>query len=548
MKLGAFWSLVAVAHGASTDEVPASEASTLEAAVSALEAQALSFTDQLSANLQTIFDQQVVRINEQRELLEVVMNENLAEKEALLDGYLDGFTARVARDTSSIQNQISLEIHNYRLEKEVAITSAFTTFSETGTAFGTAQLAEISAKSQEVDALAACLATHNEYATDPRSGADIIFANAEYMTANECAQNSDDCSVNAGCINTSGSFQCLCNDGFVGDGKVCVDINECREPGRCGTGESCINREGGFSCQCPFGTSGTDCATFSEETLYCSYTDCQEGSSCGMIGPTYAVCTCVNDISGGLDCSSELDSCALGNHACGTDAYGIDSRSYSKCVDTTGFPTCTCIDGYSGHPNCVENDPCAGNPCDTKDPDATCIQNADGTAHFCTCSLGYSGVDCTDVDFCLVYSNKGAALTTEEVRWPNVHINCPSYAYCNSLTNDYECICPPGVTSSSPSSPCDTLPTEKWRFVMVLGFNEDLDISSAQTKINNQLAAQNMDAYFAKFEVQKKIEDIPLTTESLGFYIGNTWSDHWDDGNDEPIDYSNLGDIEYGVY
>ena len=37
----------------------------------------------------------------------------------------------------------------------------------------------------------------------------------------ECATDRDDCSTNANCINTQGSFQCICRDGFEGDGKIC---------------------------------------------------------------------------------------------------------------------------------------------------------------------------------------------------------------------------------------------------------------------------------------------------------------------------------------
>ena len=37
----------------------------------------------------------------------------------------------------------------------------------------------------------------------------------------ECATGRDDCSLNAVCINTDGSFLCQCRPGFEGDGRVC---------------------------------------------------------------------------------------------------------------------------------------------------------------------------------------------------------------------------------------------------------------------------------------------------------------------------------------
>ena len=43
----------------------------------------------------------------------------------------------------------------------------------------------------------------------------------------ECATNAtnrNDCSVNANCINTDGSFQCHCRSGFEGDGRICRGV------------------------------------------------------------------------------------------------------------------------------------------------------------------------------------------------------------------------------------------------------------------------------------------------------------------------------------
>ena len=34
--------------------------------------------------------------------------------------------------------------------------------------------------------------------------------------------NTDDCDENAECNNTIGSFQCICNSGFSGDGVNCT--------------------------------------------------------------------------------------------------------------------------------------------------------------------------------------------------------------------------------------------------------------------------------------------------------------------------------------
>jgi hypothetical protein len=38
---------------------------------------------------------------------------------------------------------------------------------------------------------------------------------------NECEENLDNCSENADCINYPGTFDCVCKDGFEGDGIFC---------------------------------------------------------------------------------------------------------------------------------------------------------------------------------------------------------------------------------------------------------------------------------------------------------------------------------------
>ena len=39
---------------------------------------------------------------------------------------------------------------------------------------------------------------------------------------NECAMDDDDCSANAHCTNTPGSFDCTCDQGYSGNGVTCI--------------------------------------------------------------------------------------------------------------------------------------------------------------------------------------------------------------------------------------------------------------------------------------------------------------------------------------
>ena len=41
----------------------------------------------------------------------------------------------------------------------------------------------------------------------------------------ECSLDLDDCSDNAVCTNTEGSFECMCLPGFTGDGVNCTGLS-----------------------------------------------------------------------------------------------------------------------------------------------------------------------------------------------------------------------------------------------------------------------------------------------------------------------------------
>ena len=60
--------------------------------------------------------------------------------------------------------------------------------------------------------------------------------------------------VKASCTNTFGSYTCGCNAGYVGDGALCVDQNECSLAiHTCGSNSNCINTPGSYNCNCNSG-------------------------------------------------------------------------------------------------------------------------------------------------------------------------------------------------------------------------------------------------------------------------------------------------------
>ncbi|XP_078487563.1 mucin-like protein [Ciona intestinalis] len=81
----------------------------------------------------------------------------------------------------------------------------------------------------------------------------------------ECANRLHSCDPNYHrCLNTYGSYQCICRTGFVPyDEGSCIDFNEC-ESGthNCDQNAKCNNKVGGYSCSCKTGyrslaTNGT---------------------------------------------------------------------------------------------------------------------------------------------------------------------------------------------------------------------------------------------------------------------------------------------------
>ncbi len=122
----------------------------------------------------------------------------------------------------------------------------------------------------------------------------------------ECAVGSDDCTDNAVCTNTNGSFDCTCDVGFQGDGVTCTDVDECADgQDACASYADCINTEGGFNCPCVEGHAGDDC------------TQCADG---------------YQDNDGDGAC---LENCASPDLVCPANSHCNDGDGAAQCVCDT---------------------------------------------------------------------------------------------------------------------------------------------------------------------------------------------------------------------
>uniref|UniRef100_A0A671VS62 Signal peptide, CUB and EGF-like domain-containing protein 1 n=1 Tax=Sparus aurata TaxID=8175 RepID=A0A671VS62_SPAAU len=278
--------------------------------------------------------------------------------------------------------------------------------------------------------------------------------------ADECAEGSDDCHIDALCQNTPKSYNCICKPGYKGDGKQCEDMDECENDYNGGCVHECINIPGNYRCTCYDGFmlahDGHNCLDVDE--CLDNNGGCQQ-VCVNTMGSYECQCTegfflsdnqhtCIHRSDDGMNCMNKDHGCAhICREAPGKGGVSCECRpgfelaknqkdctltcNYGNggcqhtCDDTDTGPVCGCHQKYALHSDsktCIET--CAVN---NGGCDRTCKDTATGVR--CSCPVGFTlqpdGKTCKDIDECL--ENNGG---------------CDHF--CRNTVGSFECSCQKG--------------------------------------------------------------------------------------------------------
>eukprot|EP00117_Sycon_ciliatum_P038017 scpid35540/ scgid28325/ Fibrillin-1 len=297
------------------------------------------------------------------------------------------------------------------------------------------------------------------------------------------------CHSLATCADVQGSFTCTCNSGYTGTGYNCSDIDECSLD-ICDDHASCQNSVPGHTCTCDFGYTGNG-MTCTEITCPLpmapafgsfkldgfNYTNamptdsdfkytrtvtysCNDGHR--LVGSNTTQCQLSGTVSTAPPVCQNLNECATGTHSCDANA---------RCMDRNSTFSCQCIAGYTGAGTvgtCQNVNECLGTPfpCSTN---AFC--NDTTGSYTCSCNSGYSGngITCIDIDECVTGAHKchaqasctntdGAHTCACVSGFTGNGSTCVDVTDCTPTscgtgtcvdgTNDFTCMCPPGLTGA----------------------------------------------------------------------------------------------------
>ncbi|CAL1547951.1 unnamed protein product [Lymnaea stagnalis] len=273
--------------------------------------------------------------------------------------------------------------------------------------------------------------------------------NGTCSNVNECldpSQNS--CTQRENCRDVPGTYICVCREGYFSANNSCQDIDECSSD-ISGCSHLCVNTDGSYNCECfPGYTLEDDRKTCRKKLDLCesSYLNCSFG--CTIQNET-AQCICATGYqlsTNNQDCL-DINECTTRKHLC----TGI-------CINTVGSYNCSCNEGeklQNDQRSCIECDSfhwgheCV-NECKCSPSGSSQCSRTKG----CVCRPGWAGLTCSnDIDECSATDPP-----------------CPSLSSCINTPGSYHCQCRVGyqltketlmnqtcvdIDECSNGSPCD---------------------------------------------------------------------------------------------
>ena len=152
-----------------------------------------------------------------------------------------------------------------------------------------------------------------------------------YPDIDECSLGIGYCVNKATCINTAGSYQCICASGYTG--IYCeTNINECHS-NPCLHTSTCIDGINMYTCNCLPGYTGVNCQINIDE---CNSNPCLNSGTC-TDGINEYTCICANGYTG-QHCEADIDEC-----------LSSPCQHNGQCRNTNGSFYCNCTEtGYNG--------------------------------------------------------------------------------------------------------------------------------------------------------------------------------------------------------
>ncbi|KAH9487811.1 hypothetical protein Btru_068323 [Bulinus truncatus] len=256
-------------------------------------------------------------------------------------------------------------------------------------------------------------------------------ANGTCTNINEC-ENATLNSCEQKCGDTNGSYVCSCEDGYTKNGSTeCKDVDECKL-GLSACEQLCINNKGSYSCGCYDGyTLQDDRRKCFRDLDLCLSTNINCSYGCSLVNKT-AVCFCENGYelaTNNLDCI-DINECESDSPLC---------FNKESCNNLPGKYTCFCQVGYK-----LQNDQRSCLPCDEYHWGPECSNACDcfprgsnscDPITGCVCKAGWAG------EYCDEDKNECSSNTTS--------LLCPEYSNCINTVGSYFCRCKPGYLLSN---------------------------------------------------------------------------------------------------